>query len=195
MTIGGYSVYHPAVMASVPDTPEYEARDWHQWYFQIERGRVGLTTHRRELAGQLWSEWSPQWRFDDDTFAATATSFDNPDFVDVVVHSYRVRYGLAPQDPACAALEAVLATRPSIDVPTVVIDPTEDAVMPPLSREKHQKQFSQLIDYRRTTVGHNTPMEDPQSVTAAILDLAAHVMSESRRGPISSSESAGAADA
>lgn len=61
VAIGGYSVYDPAVMASVADTPEYEARDWHQWYFQIERGRVGLAKYRRELARQLWSEWSPSF--------------------------------------------------------------------------------------------------------------------------------------
>lgn len=173
VAIGGYSVYNAVSMASEPDEPELESRDWHQWYFQLERGRAGLTTYRRELALQLWREWSPRWDFDNATFDATAASFDNPDFVDIVVHSYRVRYGLENEDPTYAALEAILQTRPPIDAPTIVIDPTEDAVMPPLSREEHEINFSRLVDYRRTPVGHNTPMEDPSAIVDAILDLAA----------------------
>jgi pimeloyl-ACP methyl ester carboxylesterase len=173
VAIGGYSVHDATRMASVPDAPEFEAKDWHQWYFQIERGREGLRAYRRELARQLWSEWSPRWRFDDDAFDATAVSFDNPDFVDVVVHSYRVRYGLAPGDPAYAPLEAALSSQPRIDVPTIVIDPTHDAVMPPLSRARHEEHFTRLIDYRRTPVGHNTPQEDPTTLASAVLDLRA----------------------
>lgn len=172
VAIGGYSVYDMARMASVPDTPEFEAKDWHQWYFQIERGREGLKQYRLEIARQLWSEWSPRWQFDDDTFEATAPSFDNTDFVDVVVHSYRVRYGLAPGDPAYEHLEALLSSLPRVDVPTIVIDPTNDAVMPPLSRDQHAEHFTKLVDYRQTPVGHNTPQEDPSGLSAAVLDLA-----------------------
>lgn len=172
VAIGGYSVYDVARMASEPDTPEFEARDWHQWYFQIERGREGLKRYRREIARQLWSEWSPGWQFDDHEFDATATSFDNPDFVEVVVHSYRVRYGLVPGDPAYDSLETALSALPQIDVPTIVMDPTDDAVMPPLSRDQHEEHFTRLVDYRRTPVGHNTPHEDPKGLSASILDVA-----------------------
>lgn len=175
VAIGGYSVYDAARMASEPDVPEFEAKDWHQWYFQIERGREGLRTYRREIARQLWGEWSPRWRFDDATFEATAASFDNPDFVDVVVHSYRVRYGQVQGDPAYDSLERVLSTLPRVDVPTIVLDPTNDAVMPPLTRAQHEEHFTRLIDYRRTPVGHNTPQEDPRAVSAAVLDLAAAI--------------------
>lgn len=171
VAIGGYSVHDVATMASTPDVPEIEAQDWHQWYFQLERGRAGLEQYRRELARHLWSAWSPNWSFDDNTFDGTAASFDNPDFVDVVVHSYRVRFGLAAGDPAYAAWEGTLAKQPRIDVPTIVIDPTEDPVMPPLSREEHAAQFTRLIDYRRSSVGHNTPQEDPEGLATAILDL------------------------
>lgn len=179
VAIGGYSVYDPQSMASVPDVPELEARDWHQWYFQPERGREGLTRYRRELARQLWSEWSPQWRFDDQAFDETAISFDNPDFVDVVVHSYRVRYGLAAGDPAYESMEATLSARPPIDVPTIVIDPTQDAVMPPLSRDGHQEHFTRLIDYRLSPAGHNTPQEDPATLVASILDVHAVIHARS----------------
>lgn len=171
VAVGGYSVHNVRAMATVPDLPEYEAKDWHQWYFQIERGREGLKQYRREIARQLWREWSPNWGVDERTFEATAISFDNPDFVEVVVHSYRVRYGLADEDPRYADLEARLSALPPIAVPTIVIDPTEDAVMPPLSRAEHEPHFEKLIDYRQTPVGHNTPQEDPHSVVTAILAL------------------------
>lgn len=171
VAVGGYSIHNVREMATVPDLPEYEAKDWHQWYFQIERGRAGLNMYRREIARQLWQEWSPNWDVDEHTFEATASSFDNPDFVEVVVHSYRVRYGLAEEDPRYAALEKALSARPPISVPTIVIDPSEDAVMPPLSREGHEVHFVNLLDYRQTPVGHNTPQEDPSSIVSAILAL------------------------
>jgi pimeloyl-ACP methyl ester carboxylesterase len=171
VTIGGYNVHDVKAMATTPDPPAIEAKNWYQWYFQNERGREGLSQYRRELARQLWCEWSPHWDFDDRTFAATAASFDNPDFVDVVVHSYRVRYGLTAADAAYDELEAAIATQPAITVPTIVIDPTDDPIMPPLPREEHEAHFTQLIDYRQTPVGHNTPHEDPESLATAILDL------------------------
>ena len=180
VAIGGYSVHDVSRMASVPDTPEFEAKDWHQWYFQIERGREGLKRYRREIARLLWREWSPRWQFDDHTFEATAKSFDNPDFVDVVVHSYRVRYGLVPGDPAYGSLETILSTLPQIEVPTIVIDPTNDAVMPPLSREQHEEHFTRLVDYRRTPVGHNTPQEDPRGLSTSVLDLTEAIRAPAR---------------
>lgn len=171
VSVGGYNVHDVAAMSTVPEPPALEARNWYQWYFQNDRGRAGLQRYRRELALQLWREWSPGWGFDEGTFEASAASFDNPDFVDVVVHSYRVRYGLTPGDPAYDRLEAAVAPQPPITVPTVVIDPTEDPIMPALSREEHAAHFTRLTDYRRTPVGHNTPAEDPASLVAAILEL------------------------
>jgi pimeloyl-ACP methyl ester carboxylesterase len=171
VTVGGYNVHDVKTIATIPAPPEVEARNWYQWYFQNDRGREGLNRYRRELTRQLWREWSPHWDFDDHTFKATAVSFDNPDFVDVVVHSYRVRYALTAGDPGYDELEATIAAQPPITVPAIVIDPTEDPIMPPLSREDHEAHFTRLVDYRRTPVGHNTPCEDPDSLATAILDL------------------------
>lgn len=171
VTIGGYNVHDVEVMAAVPEDPATEARNWYQWYFQNERGRAGLQRYRRELVRQLWHEWSPHWEFDEGTFEATIPSFDNPDFVDVVIHSYRVRYGLTSGDPEYDGLEALVATQPPIIVPTVIIDPTDDPIAPPQPLEAHETHFTQLIDYRRTAVGHNTPYEDPETVVRSILDL------------------------
>src|SRR5881409_2501056 len=104
VTIGGYNV-QDALAPPRPAPPEQERAFWYQWYFNTERGRAGLERNRRALCRLLWQEWSPSWRFDDATFDRTAASFDNPDFVDVVIHSYRVRYRHAPSDPRLDAIE------------------------------------------------------------------------------------------
>jgi pimeloyl-ACP methyl ester carboxylesterase len=93
VSVSGYNVQNiPA--ATTPAPPQFERSLWYQYYLHGERGRTGLSTYRREFAELLWREWSPGWSFTDDEFSSTAASFDNPDFVDVVVHSYRHRYGL-----------------------------------------------------------------------------------------------------
>src|SRR5271157_3365293 len=103
--------------AMEPASPEEEAAFWYQYYFHSERGRRGLTEDRRGIARLLWRMWSRNWAFDDATFERTASAFDNPDFVEVVIHSYRHRYGLAPGDPQYALIEAALAAQPLIEVP------------------------------------------------------------------------------
>jgi hypothetical protein len=106
--------------------PSMEHAIWYQHLFQTERGRECLATHRREICRMLWQQWSPNWRFDDATFERTAASFDNPDFVDVVIHAYRHDFGLAEGDPAYEALEKRLAGRPKITVPAVSLDGASD---------------------------------------------------------------------
>lgn len=175
VTISGYNTHDVAAMASVPEAPAVEAMNWYQFYFHSERGRAGLQAHRRELTRKLWRDWSPAWQFDDATFEATAASFDNPDFVDVVVHSYRVRYAMTAGDPAYDELEALVATQPPITVPTIVVDPTGDPLEDPRPRSEHERRFSRLVDHRFSPAGHNTPCEDPGTITEAVLALHALV--------------------
>ena len=113
-----------------PAAPEQEQRLWYQYYFNSERGRAGLQKDRRAVCRLLWQLWSPDWTFDDATFAQSAAAFDNPDFVDVVIHSYRHRYGGIPGDPALDGLEALLAAQPVIAVPTIVLHGETDGVAP-----------------------------------------------------------------
>lgn len=114
--------------AANPGSPDQKARDWYQYYFHIDRGRKGLEQKRSEIARLLWQTWSPSWHFDADAFEQSAASFDNPDFVDVVIHSYRHRYGVVPGDPAYAPLESLLAKQPPISVPTIVLLGAGDGV-------------------------------------------------------------------
>jgi pimeloyl-ACP methyl ester carboxylesterase len=158
----------------VPAAAEQEHRHWYQYYFHTARGRAGLTANRRDIARLLWRLWSPTWRFDETDFARTAGSFDNPDFVDVVIQSYRHRYGYAAGDPAMDGIEARLAARPLIPVPTIVLHGDCDGVSPPQGSASHARYFGG--PYRRrvvTNAGHNLPQEAPGEVSEAVLDLLA----------------------
>ncbi|MBC9175589.1 alpha/beta hydrolase [Roseomonas ludipueritiae] len=155
-----------------PQEPENEMRLWYQYYFHSERGRSGLAENRREFCRLLWRLWSPKWRFDDATFDRTAESFDNPDFVEVVIHSYRHRFGLVAGDPALAPVERQLAAQPPITVPTVTLDGDADGVLALGGTAKHAPRFTGPHEHRvLRDGGHNLPQEMPEAFAAAILDL------------------------
>ncbi len=143
---------------------------WYQFYFHTERGRAGLAAHRGELCHLLWRLWSPHWEFDAATLARTVAAFDNPDFVEVVIHSYRHRYGLVPGDPALEPIEQRLAAQPRITVPTIVLDGEADGVSSP--SQGHAPFFTGR--YRHEVlprVGHNMPQEAPEAFARAVLEL------------------------
>ena len=155
-----------------PLPPEQEHRLWYQYYFRTERGRAGLTRNRAELCRLLWRQWSPTWAFDERVFAPTAAAFDNPDFVDVVIHSYRHRFGNTAGDPALDSIEARLAAQPSIAVPTVVLGGADDGIDPPEPGDADAPHFTG--PYRRHIVpgaGHNLPQEAPAAFADAVLAL------------------------
>jgi pimeloyl-ACP methyl ester carboxylesterase len=172
VSICGYNVQNIA-RANAPADPLQERRYWYQWYLHTERGVAGLAANRRDFCRLLWREWSPNWPFDEAAYARTAASFDNPDFVEVVVQSYRHRYGKAPGDPALLELEARLAAQPRIAAPTVCLHGEADAVAPPEQSEAHGRFFTG--PYRREVVpvaGHFLPREAPEAVARAVRELA-----------------------
>ncbi|MDM0012877.1 alpha/beta hydrolase [Variovorax sp. J22P168] len=158
--------------AMQPDTAENEHRLWYQYYFHNERGRAGLANDRRGITRLLWRLWSPTWAFDDATFARSAAAFDHPDFVDVVIQSYRHRYGLVPGDPAYADIEARLAAQPPITVPAITFDGADDGVRPPSQASAHAHRFTGPRSHRIVAgVGHNMPQEVPRVFADAVLEL------------------------
>ncbi|SEO61052.1 Pimeloyl-ACP methyl ester carboxylesterase [Methylobacterium sp. UNC300MFChir4.1] len=167
----GYNIQNiPA--AGRPAAPETEHRLWYQYYLHGERGRAGLAENRDAFCRLLWQLWSPTWAFDAETFARTARAFDNPDFVDVVVHSYRHRFGLVSSDPALVAIEGRLAAQPAIAVPSIVLLGADDGVGPPPATDTDARRFTG--PYRREIVagvGHNFPQEAPDAFAAAIRAL------------------------
>ncbi len=171
VSVNSYNIQNIA-RAMEPEAPEKELRLWYQYYLHGERGRAGLEQNRRAFSKLLWQLWSPTWRFDDATFEQSAAAFDNPDFVEVVIHSYRHRYALVPGDPAYANIEAKLAQQPVITVPSITLDGADDGVRPPADASVHAARFSALRDHRiLDDVGHNLPQEAPQEFAMAVLEL------------------------
>jgi len=155
--------------AMEPAAPELEASFWYQYYFHSERGKRGLEKDRRAIACLLWKMWSPTWDFDQADFDKTAPAFDNTDFVDVVIHSYRHRYGLVSGDPAVSTIEKALSGQPSITVPTITIDGDADGVS--TSTASHSHKFTGPHRHRIfTDAGHNLPQERPEEWAQAILE-------------------------
>jgi pimeloyl-ACP methyl ester carboxylesterase len=171
LTMNGYNVQNIAASAR-PAVPEQEYRHWYQWYFHTERGRAGLAENRRELCRLLWELWSPNMQIDRAGYELTAASFDNPDFVDVVIHSYRHRHRAAPGDPALEPIERSLAAQPPIRVPSLALHGAADGVDPPANSESHGRHFAG--PYQRRIVplaGHFLPREAPDPVVAGLVEL------------------------
>jgi pimeloyl-ACP methyl ester carboxylesterase len=169
VSIGGYNIQD--IAASIkPADPEHEHRLWHQYYFHSERGRAGLAASRRAFCRLLWRLWSPTWLFSEATYAQSAESFDNPDFVDVVIQSYRHRFGYAAGDPALETIETALAAQPPISVATIAMYGTDDGVTPLPPLDAPHSQFTGPFERRDISgVGHNLPQEHPRALIEAIL--------------------------
>jgi pimeloyl-ACP methyl ester carboxylesterase len=153
-----------------PVDPSLERVFWYQHLFQTERGRECLAERRRELCRMLWSEWSPGWQFDEATFARSAASFDNPDFVEVVIHCYRCSFGLAAGDPAMQPLEDRLAQKPTVKLPTVTLDGATDPLKPGGTAE-HANMFVGPHEHRVVDAGHNLPQQAPQAFADAVIQV------------------------
>jgi pimeloyl-ACP methyl ester carboxylesterase len=169
---GGYAIQNIA-SAHLPVEPEYEQLYWYQYYFHSERGRQGLSANRDSLCRLLWRIWSPLWQFDDATYSRTAAAFENPDFVEIVIHSYRHRFGLVSGDQKFDAIEARLAELPLITVPTIVLRGDSDGVDPATAVDNEAPFFSGPYELQRlAAVGHNIPQEAPDAFAEAVLALA-----------------------
>ena len=170
VTIGGYNIQN--IAASVqPGAAEQEHRHWYQYHLHTPRGEAGWTQDRRGLAKLIWRLWSPSWAFDDATFERSAASFDNPDFVPVVVQSYRHRYAYAAGDPALEPIEQALAALPDITVPTVILHGDDDGVAPTEGSEPLTRFTGRVRREIVPGAGHNLPQETPEPVVRAVLVL------------------------
>jgi pimeloyl-ACP methyl ester carboxylesterase len=166
VTVNGYNIQDIAASGK-PALPENELRHWYQYYFHGERGRAGLTENRRALCRLLWTLWSPTWRFDDVCYARTAASFDHPDFVDVVIHSYRHRYALVAGDPRYDAMERQLAAQPPISVPAISLDGSTDGVMGIGGTAHHAPHFTGPYEHRVIEPEASAPDESAPSLSSS----------------------------
>lgn len=169
VTGGGYNMmadYDPAVLLP----PFMEHAMWYQYYLHRPDAHERFATQRNDICRYIWKIWSPDWRFDDATFAQSAESFANPDFVAVAVHSYRHRWSLADGDPALLDLARQTATQPSISVPTVVL--FGESGLLAAARAKDRSRFTGPYHLESLPgIGHNVPQEAPAAMASAVLRL------------------------
>ncbi len=171
VSVNGYLVQDLST-ANSPLEPRLEAGFWYFFYFLTERGRAGLAAHRRELARVLWERNSPLWHFDDEVLARTAAAFENPDYVEVVLHSYRHRLGAAPGAAPYEALERRLAGSPPIAVPTVTLDGMADGNFPATDGSGSAHLFTGARAHHQVPrAGHNLPQEAPSAFASAVMEV------------------------
>lgn len=171
VSVGGYIVTNLA-NSKRPLPAKAEHAWWYQYYFATDNGRAGLEANRRDIARILWATNSPKWNFDDATFNRSAASFDNPDYVDIVIHNYRWRLGLAPGEAKFDRYEQQLATRPVIRVPALTLDGDSNGIVPPSDGQAFASKFSGPHAHRIVKAGHNVPQEAPQEFAEAVLSVA-----------------------
>jgi pimeloyl-ACP methyl ester carboxylesterase len=172
MVSGGGYILTNLAGSKTPLPAKVEHDWWYQYYFATENGRAGLTANRRDIARILWTTNSPKWQYDDATFERTAASFDNPDYVDIVIYNYRWRLGLVESDPRFEAHERRLAARPVIGVPTITIDGDANGIVPASDGRAYASKFSGPNTHLILHGGHNIPQEAPQAFADAVWTLA-----------------------
>ena len=157
----------------MPLPPKAELEWWYQFYFATERGRIGYEKNRNDFNKLIWQIASPKWSFDDATFARSAAAFDNPDHVDIVIHNYRWRLGLAEGEPKYDELEKRLAVGPTIGVPTITLESDANGAPHP-EPSSYAKKFTGPYSHRHVEggIGHNLPQEAPKAFVEAIIDVA-----------------------
>ena len=173
VSIGGYSVQN-TVARGQPMQARQAAQFWYMWYFNTEQGAAALQANRHDLIRYLWDTWSPEWRYTDEAYAKSAPSFDNPEFVEMVVHSYRHRLVNAPGEPRFLELERRLSEQPPVDVPAIVLAPGATGLggRPSPNAAGDQRRFTKLVARRIVEgAGHDLPAHRPDSVAEALLDL------------------------
>ncbi|UOE44994.1 alpha/beta fold hydrolase [Agromyces larvae] len=171
VSVSGYLIGSRAAGAT-PLPPAAELQWWYQFYFATERGRQGYDRYRRDFAKLIWRLASPQWSFDDAEFDASAVAFDNPDHVDIVIHNYRWRLGLAAGDPRFDEVETILATAPTVGVPTITLEGDANGAPHP-DAAAYAPKFTAAYEHRVVGggVGHNLPQEAPREFARAIVDV------------------------
>jgi pimeloyl-ACP methyl ester carboxylesterase len=155
-----------------PLPPKAEYEWWYQYYFATPRGVLGYDKYRNDFGKLIWQIASPKWNFDDATFERSATAFDNPDYVAIVIHNYRWRLGLAKGEAKYDSLEKRLAGAPVITVPAITMEGDANGAPHPDSAA-YASKFSGKYEHRliKGGIGHNLPQEAPQAFAQAIVDV------------------------
>jgi pimeloyl-ACP methyl ester carboxylesterase len=174
VSVSGYLI-GSQMAGQLPLPPESELQWWYQFYFATERGRAGYDKYRGDFGKLIWRTASPKWNVDDATYQRTAASFDNPDHVDIVIHNYRWRLGLAEGEAQYEHLETQLAEGPLITVPTITLEGDANGAPHP-EPSSYKGKFSGRYSHRTIEggIGHNLPQEAPEAFAEAVIDVDAY---------------------
>jgi pimeloyl-ACP methyl ester carboxylesterase len=172
VSVSGYLIGSVAVN-KMPLPPAAEFQWWYQFYFATDRGALGYDKYRYDFGKLIWRTASPKWNFDDATFDRSAASFDNPDFVSIVIHNYRWRLGLADGERKYDQMEQTLANGPVINVPTICLEGDANGAPHYPDDAAYRKKFVGKYAYRVITggIGHNLPQEAPRAFAQAVIDV------------------------
>ena len=170
ISVTGYLITNLAAQ-KVPLPPKAENDWWYQYYFDTERGELGLKEYRYDLGLFVWKFNSPNWKFSTETYNQTAAAFNNPDFVSIVIGNYRWRQSLYPAEPEYASIEDKLQMAPDIAVPTITIDGESDPFTPSGNGSAYRAKFTGPYEHRTFPVGHNVPQEAPRAFAQAVVDV------------------------
>ena len=170
VSVSGYLIGNQAANKA-PLPPPAELSWWYQFYFATDRGRAGYDKYRYDFAKLIWHTASPQWNFDDETFDRSAASFDNSDHVDIVIHNYRWRLGVASSEPQYNELETQLADGPDITVPTITLEGDANGAPHPDPASYAAKFVGKYAHHTiGGGVGHNLPQEAPHAFVEAVIE-------------------------
>ena len=172
VSVSGYLVSNPAIAKDTPFPPKAALAFWYQYYFATDLGRAGYVKYLHDFNKLIWQTASPKWNFDDATFDRSAAAFNNPDHVDIVIHNYRWRIGLAEGEHKYDDLEKRLAATQSIPVPAINLEGDSNGAIHADS-STYRNRFSGKYEYRLITggIGHNLPQEAPDAFAKAIIDV------------------------
>ncbi len=161
-----YGTNDPSQHLSLQQARNY----WYHWYMATPRGERTVRGDGRNFARTMWDTWSPQGWYRPEEFEATAQAFENADWADITLHSYRHRWGHAPGDPHHAADERQLNPAPILDVPTLLLHGAADGVNHPDTSVGKEGFFRGPYELRLLAgVGHFPQREAPAEVLTALL--------------------------
>ena len=171
VSVSGYLIGSQAANRK-PLPPNAELQWWYQYYFATERGRAGYEQYRDAFAKLIWRLASPRWNFDDATFNRSAAAFNNKDHVQIVIHNYRWRLGLAEGERQYDDAERRLALAPVISAPAITLEGDANGAPHP-EPGAYTKKFSGKYEHRTIEggIGHNLPQEAPQAFAKAVVDV------------------------
>jgi len=170
VSVSGYLIGGPSANKA-PLPPQAELQWWYQFYFATDRGEMGYRKYTHDFAKLIWQLASPKWAFDQATFVRSATAFDNPDHVDIVISGYRWRLGLAQGETRYDDLEKRLAAGPTIAAPTITLEGDANGAPHP-EPAAYAGKFTGKYLHRLVSggIGHNLPQEAPTDFAQAVID-------------------------